>query len=212
MKAQIGIVAATLVLFSLFAIPAYSRSQEADVTGGFVPGDDAVGPVGIVDAEYKFDAGLYAKVLDLVQEDPQGGDPGVFDGVRYYNVIMVVSRDDGDGRGPEETAQENKDSIVRRLNLLGARDILAAESLSFVTASIPVVEIPGFALDNSIYRMGDGEEEVRVFVDTARQTIRATDDNIRTPIGKVHGGTHVFWITASDGIDTVREPYAVAVP
>ncbi|ABK78442.1 hypothetical protein CENSYa_1832 [Cenarchaeum symbiosum A] len=25
-------------------------------------------------------------------------------------------------------------------------------------------------------------------------------------------GTRVFWITASDGIDTVREPYAVAVP
>ncbi|ABK78226.1 hypothetical protein CENSYa_1606 [Cenarchaeum symbiosum A] len=31
-------------------------------------------------------------------------------------------------------------------------------------------------------------------------------------ISAVDGGTHVFWITASDGIDTVREPYAVAVP
>ena len=79
------------------------------------------------------------------------------DGERYYHVMIVVPRDDGDSRNPDETATENKDAVVKRLKALGARDILAAESLPFVTASIPVGDVPGFSLHDEVYRMGDGD-------------------------------------------------------
>ena len=74
----------------------------------------------------------------------------------------------------DETAKENKDAIVKRLELLGAHDIIAAESLSFVTASIPVTDVPGFSLHEEIYAVGDGELPVISDVDTARHTIHAT--------------------------------------
>ena len=124
--------------------------------GGIEPPDDApIGPVGNTGAEYKFDAGFYQKIQDTILEEPHDGDPGVYDGERYYNVVMVVSRDDGDERDPDEVASENKDAIVKRLKLLGARDIASAESLSFVTASISVADVPGFSLHEEVYGLGD---------------------------------------------------------
>ena len=101
--------------------------------------------VGIVSESHKFDDRFYQKIQDLLLEDSKTGNTGRSDSQRYYDVIIIVDRNDGDERSPEETAKENKDAIVKRLQLLGARNILAAESLSFVTASVPIRDIPGFS-------------------------------------------------------------------
>ena len=174
------------------------------VPGGLIPDDDAPGPVANVDAaEYKFDGGFYDKIRGLMAEAPQDGDPGVYDGERYYNVMIVVGRDDGDGRGSDETAKENKDAVVKRLQLLGARDIMAAESLSFVTASVPVADVPGFSLHDEVYAIGDGELPVTPEVDKARTTINATPGDVRTAVRSVPHGAGVVVAVVDEGINSV---------
>ena len=139
-----------------------------------IPRDDSVGPVANTGAEFKFDDGFYQKIQNLIDAEPRAGDPGVFDGVRYYDVILVVGRDDGDDRDPDEVSKENKAALVKRLELLGARDIVAAGALSFVTASIPVAEVPGFSLHEEVFKLGDGELPVIPDVDVARVTMSDT--------------------------------------
>ena len=195
-----------IVIFSiiiLFAYPLDSESQTDDlvIPGDLIPKDNTPGPVADVDVSYKFDNGFYDKIQGLILETPQDGDFGVYDGTRYYNVIIIVTRDDGDGRDPEETARENKDAIVKRLELLGARDIIPAESLSFVTASIPVADIPGFSLHDEIYALGDGELAITLEVDTARETIRATPGDIRGAVGKNLDGSGIVVGVIDSGIN-----------
>jgi len=206
-KTALLLLAITLSLVIL-VYPAYSASQTATdgpsdtagIPGGIIPGDDAAGPVANVGAEHKFDDGFYAKIRGLIAEDPQDGDPGVYDGERYYNTIVVVGRDDGDGRNPDETARENKDAVVKRLETLGARDIAAAESLSFVTASIPVADVPGFSIHEEVYRLGDGELPVVSEVNRARQTIHATPDEIRAASGMNLNGSGIIVGVIDSGI------------
>ena len=175
------------------------------VPGGLIPDDDAPGPVANVDAaEHKFDGGFYDKIQGLMAEAPTDGDPGVYDGERYYNVLIVVGRDDGDGRGSDETAKENKDAVVKRLQLLGARDITAAESLSFVTASVPVADVPGFSLHDEVYAIGDGELPVTLEVDKARTTINATSGDLRTAVGRTPDGAGVLYVANKDDDNIVK--------
>lgn len=191
------LISCTLILL---AHPTHSVSQTSDgsVDGSGIPNEieppvnSPIGPAGNTGAEYKFDIGFYQKIQDLIQDEPREGEPGVYDGERYYNVIMVVSRDDGDDRNPDETARENKDAIVKRLELLGAHNITAAGSLSFVTASIPVADVPGFSLHEELYSVGDGESPVAFEVDTARRTIHATAEEISTAAGSSLNGTGVI--------------------
>ncbi|MDA8002853.1 MAG: S8 family serine peptidase, partial [Alphaproteobacteria bacterium] len=155
-----------------------------------VPGGDGLF-VAHTGAEYKFDPGFHAKVLDLMQEPSSGGDPGVFDGSRYYSVIIVVARDDDDGKDPDQTAVENKAEVVEKLKSLGARDIASARSLSFVTASIPLAEIPGFALHDEVYKMGDGESRITPAFKASKKTIHATTSDIRQATGFGFDGSGV---------------------
>ena len=206
LDALVIICAASLVLL-LVPILAFSQitdgTEQPSVPGNLVPENDAApGPVAAVDAAfYKFDDGLYSKIQDLILEEPQDGDFGVYDGERHYNVIIVVSRDDGDYRTGDEVAKENKHAVIKRLEILGARDIFVAESLSFVTASIPVADIPGFALDDSVYKLGDGEQNAVIEVDTARRTIRATESNMMSAVNQAYNGTGVVVAVVDTGIN-----------
>ena len=199
-----------VVIFSLvllvYPINSVSQTLEDDVrldaSDGIEPPDGVpVGPVGNTGAEYKFDDGFYQKIHDIALEEPRDGDPGVYDGVRYYDVVMVVSRDDGDDRDPDDVAMENKHAVVKRLELLGARDIVSAEILSFVTASIPVADVPGFSLHDEVYGLGDGAQPVTLEVDKARQTIRATDANIKSIAERSLTGTGVTVAVIDSGIN-----------
>ena len=166
-----------------------------------IPWDDSVGPVANTVAEFKFDDGFYEKISRIMEEPQLSGDPGVFDGVRYYDVILVVSRDDGDDRDPDEVARENKAALVKRLELLGARDIVAAGALSFVTASVPVAEVPGFSLHEEVFKLGDGEIPVVPEVDDARATVNASVGLITTAAGRSLDGTGVRVAVIDTGIN-----------
>ena len=139
---------------------------------------------------YKFDGGFYQKIQNLLSEEQssQNGTRGTSE-LRYYDVVIVVGRDDGDDRDPDEVARENKDAIAKRLSLIGAQDILVAESLSFVTASIPIDAVLDFSLNDEIYRLGDGELPISFEVDTAIETIHATPADQRTAVNQVYDGT-----------------------
>ncbi|MDA7958960.1 MAG: S8 family serine peptidase [Nitrosopumilus sp.] len=185
-----------LLGFLVAALPAivYAQTTGDQFTDpavpDIIPQDDSMGPVANTVAEFKFDDGFYEKISRIMEEPPLPGDPGVHDGTRYYDVIVVVGRGAGDVQDPDEIARKNKAALVERLGHLGARQIVAAESLSFVTASIPVAEIPGFSLHDEVYKMGDGELEVVPQADTARETIMATAPDISVP-GRVLDGSGV---------------------
>lgn len=176
---------------------------DLDILKELLPDDDSVGPVANVDTTtYKFDDGFYQRIQNLILEEPQDGDYGVHDGTRYYDVIIVASRDNGDDRDPDETARENKAAIVRQLEVLGARNVTSAQSLSFVTASIPMADIPGFSLHEEVFALGDGEVTIAVAVDTARRTIHATSDDLRTSIGRIPNGAGVTVAVVDSGINS----------
>jgi len=106
-----------------------------------------------------------------------------------------------DGIDADETARENKDAIVQRLDLLGARNIASAESLSFVTASVPVADVLGLSLYDEVYAMGDGETPVTLEVDTTRGTVHATPDEIHTATGTNLDGSGVAVAIIDRGIN-----------
>ena len=197
-----------LVLLSVtalaFLLPSAAQTGEPEppaVTHDLLPEGNVTGPVGNTGAvTEKFDDGFYDDVLALLQEEPLEGNTNVYDGRLHHNVIIVVSRDDGDGRDADLVSSENKADVVEKLNLLGARDVLAAESLSFVTATVPVVAIPGLSLHDEIYRMGDGELPVTLEVDMARVTIHATADEMRESDGTVLNGSGVVVGVIDTGI------------
>ena len=171
------------------------------VPGGLLSGNDTVGPVGNVGIQSKFDDGFYEKISGLLQDDTQARGTGAYDGGRHYGTIIVVSRDDGSGRDADDVSRESRSATINRLKLIGALDIVAAESLSFVTASIPVGEISGFSLHDEVYGMGDGELPVTLAVDTARVTIHATADEIRASDGTVLNGSGVVVGVLDSGIN-----------
>ena len=192
-------------LFLLFLYPLESASQTDDenaqfeVPGNLIPDENTLSSAANVDIPYKFDGGFYDKIQGLISEVPQDGDYGVHDGTRYYDVLIIVAR--SDDKNAEETARENKDTIVEKLDLLGARNIEAAESLSFVTASIPIAKVPGLSLYDEVYAMGDGEIPVTLEVDKSRETIHATPNNIRTAAGTNLDGRGVAVAVIDSGIN-----------
>ena len=146
--------------------------------------DQPIGPVTNVGLEYKFDPGFYNKILDIMDDPVIEGDPGVFDGTRYYDTILVISRGGIDG---DLTAKQNKESLLIKLNEIGARDIYVAEILSFITASIPIGEVPGISIHDEVYALGDGEQKfttdisinaIRQFINAEEQTINDIQNNL----------------------------------
>ena len=209
-----------LTVASLAVPAAIASLPQADDEGaaapsaipGGVAGNATAAPVAnVVGAENKFDEGLYDRMLETMREVPIEGDYGVHDGTRYYDVLIVVSRDDGDGRGPDETARENKAAVVRLLEDVGAINIAAADSLSFVTATVPVASVPGFSLHDEVYAVGDGERIIVHETDGARPVVKATSDDLRRAVGTVPTGRGVTVAIVDSGLnstyinDRVRE-------
>ena len=140
----------------------------------------AGGEVSANGARDKFEGDFYDKIQVLIHEtaradiqiqrDVQGKNheyPVARDPAKYYHIIIQI---DGDG---EEEVRLNKRSVVDMLEAAGARDIVPADVLSFVTASVPVTEIPRLSLLGEVHMLGDGEIPTISQTDTARQTIRA---------------------------------------
>ena len=68
----------------------------------------------------------------------------------YRNVMVVVAKYDGNGL---DVSNKNKEIVVKMLRGIGARDINAAEMLSFVTASVPADRILDVSGHDLVYRV-----------------------------------------------------------
>ncbi len=127
----------------------------------------------------KFDPGFYDRLQMMVdrQRTPPDGTPyGATQLDDSYNVIIYVARHNVNSDLSEDT-DKNKEKIVSILNGIGARDIMVAKSLSFITATVPIDSIAELAKHDIVYQIGDGEERIEAHVDKAKKIVlgRATD-------------------------------------
>ncbi|MDA7944196.1 MAG: S8 family serine peptidase [Nitrosopumilus sp.] len=155
------------------------------------PNDNKVGPLGNTGASEKFDPGLYEKVIQMIEDGPDSSAIGVYDGVRYYDLILVVARDYESGKDPDLAASVNKKALSDHLEFIGARNITVAERLSFLTASIPVSDIPRISLLDEVHALGDGELPATAYTDRAMKTVRSTAQDIINAAGKPLNGDGV---------------------
>lgn len=86
-----------------------------------------------------FEPGFYDKVSCLIE----------YGETRSYSVIIIV-------------AEQNKDLLIERLKLdHGATQVVRGLQLSFVTAKIPINEIPNLANYDFIILVADGERKLQ---------------------------------------------------
>ena len=129
--------------------------------------------------------GSFAGAHGLVEHGRIGhphGDPA------YSNVVVVVAKYDENGG---DVSDENKEMVVEMLKGVGARDIEAAEALSFVTASVPVERIPDVSRHDLVYGVGYDGGQAHPTIDKMRVTVGATADDLRRPNGTVADGSGV---------------------
>ena len=143
--------------------------------------------------EQKFDSKFYDKTIQMINAKSQGKLPEFLaesrsmksisdmpnDKQDSYQVLVVVDKRDDAGRISEVVAQENKENLASILrDTHGATDIYVAEKLSFVSATIPVSEIPKLSeYENIVSRVGDGEQKVFPMTTIEQaQTIINSDD------------------------------------
>lgn len=129
----------------------------------------------------KFDPGFYETIRIKTDGRPHGSESGV--PREYHHVIVLVNRHDGSGDDPDIVAERGKNAVAVRLGEIGAKEIVQAGALSFVTAHVPVDMIPRLSLMGEIYRLGDGELEMEPLVDKAKSTTRSTPREIYASSG-----------------------------
>ena len=124
----------------------------------------------------KFDSGFYDKTIQLLNAKTDGKLSEFLvesrslksiselptDEQDSYHVILVVNKHDDIGRDSKIVVKENKERLADILrNNHGATNIYVAEKLSFVSAKIPVSEIPKLSnYENDVFRVGDGEGNI----------------------------------------------------
>ena len=173
------------VLLTLLPFEAQSQAKEPlPVANQY--GDSLADPVQNSSGDPgKFDPNFYEVVQRLVENETQAGSQR---GFTYHDIIVVVNKYDGNGT---DVSGQNKDAVVEILRLAGAQNIHAPESLSFVTASVPVGSILEVSEHGQVYRVGDGESPATPAIDTLRATIGATVDDLRRQNGVVTNGSGV---------------------
>ena len=127
----------------------------------------------------KFDEGFYQKIQALATT-PKHGDNARSAIPQYYDIVIVVSTHDQHGN---DISSQSKAGVAAILAEAGARDVFVAESLPFLTASVPVSEINGLSLHGYVYLLGDGRIQASYAMDTARVTINATAASLGTANG-----------------------------
>jgi len=166
-----------------------------------------VAALATTDVSAKFDDGFYDQVQKWIAEAGAGGASGTSGAPSERNVMIAVGRVSADGRDPDAVAANNKDTVVRVLGELGAKDVVRAKSLSFVTATVPLTRLAELAAYGSVYRIGDGEDLLRPSVGTARSTVDAEAADLRLPDGTALTGTGVNVAILDSGIaSSVLDP------
>jgi len=153
------------------------------------------------DVSAKFDDGFYDQIQGWIGAGGASGATGSSGAPTARNVMIVVGRTSDDGRDPDTVARENKDTVVRVLDEIGAKDIVKAKSLSFVTATVPLTRLAELAAYGSVHRIGDGEEPMSLAVNEARVTINAEAADLRLPSGVTLSGSGVNVAILDTGIE-----------
>ena len=147
----------------------------------------------------KFDDGFYEHVLAL-QVDAAQGQAGWQRSAdsNYHTVVIAVTKYDENGR---DVSAENKNAVVDILEQAGARNIAASETLSFITASVPVGNILELSWHGEVHRLGNGEALSLPTIDTMRATIGAMPDDLRRLDGTIVNGSGVKVGVIDSGIN-----------
>jgi hypothetical protein len=117
-----------------------------------------------LDSVKKIDSDFYEKISLMIEKGE----------TRDYDVIIYVSRPspDADGR---QVAKVNKDVIENNLKTkLHSKNVLKANVLSFVTATIPLKEIEKLAKDDRVFQICDGEAIVLLEMVASRGAVNAS--------------------------------------
>ncbi len=141
-----------------------------------------------IDISERFDPGFYDKIQEIINDEitgvPSSNGTVALLLDEFYNVIIYVTRHDQDSISEDTT--QNKEKIVAILKEIGAKDIIVAKSLSFITANVPITAISYLATHNIVYQIGDGQEEIEINVDAAKKIVKGTTRDI-----PLYGGTKV---------------------
>ena len=197
-------MSATIILVAAIVLAASTALVQH--AGGEEEEDD----VPLAGAPDKFEAGFYNKIQGLINEDASPaatnlrGNPdrnqkraAADVSATYYHVIIQVNGDD------REELRLNKASVVDILKAVGARDIVPANVLSFVTASVPVMEIPGLSLFGEVYGLGDGGIPPVSQMDISRRAIKATTADLAGLSDNVIDGSGVTMAIIDFGINHI---------
>ena len=117
----------------------------------------------------KFDEGFYQKIQALTTPEQAQNVRSAIQ--QYYDVVIVVATHDRHGN---DISSQSKANVAAILAEAGARGVFVAESLPFLTASVPVSEINGLSLHGQVYLLGDGRIQLSYAINNARETINAT--------------------------------------
>ena len=110
------------------------------------------------------------------------------DDVLYHTVVIIVAKYGPDGA---DISGQQKAGVVGELELAGARDISAAQTLPFVTASVPVDMIIGLSLLGEVRLIGDGQIQMHSDASDPIATINATAAALATARGTTANGTGI---------------------
>ena len=142
----------------------------------------------------KFEPDLYWKVHNLVASQSRQ-ESATCSAVpsTYHDIVILVAARDADGN---DISEASKRAVTDLLTAVGARNVSAAQTLSFVTASVPVAAINSVSLYGEVFLTGDGQRELVHAMSGARRTVNA----ISTSLGGTDG-TGVTVAVLDDGIN-----------
>ncbi|HUT06473.1 MAG TPA: S8 family serine peptidase [Nitrosopumilaceae archaeon] len=122
----------------------------------------------------KFDSGFYDLVQEKIQNKTQT--------TEYYDVIIMVKKVEEEGLDKKTVANNNKNKLEYVLrNHYGVTEYYKAETLSFITARVPISEIPRLADQDFVGILGDGEIEIKPLslnMDEAKISVNSIDVDV----------------------------------
>jgi hypothetical protein len=114
---------------------------------------------------------------DLLVVKENGADKTIGDLIDkndYHTTIILVNRDQVIDDNTRSKAHQNKEKVANELaSLYDAKEIYKAETLSFVSARVPVEKISTLADYNEVHLLGDGEEKIDLALDVSKSVIKS---------------------------------------
>ena len=143
----------------------------------------------------KFEPDLYWKIHNLVaSQSRQESTTCSAVPSTYHDIVILVATHDADGN---DISEASKRAVTDLLTAVRARNVSAAQTLSFVTASVPVAAINSVLLYGEVFLIGDGQRELVHAMSGARRTVNATS----TSLGGTDGTGVVTVAVLDDGIN-----------